>query len=318
MKKFLKIIRNIFVIILVLIAAWTLINQVLIRIDEKELTQCGKYVTVNESKMNVYSVGNGEKTIVLMPGLGTTAPVLDFEPLTNELATDFHVVIVEPFGYGWSDYTKNDRSVENIVEELRMALNESGEKGPYILMPHSVSGIYATWFANKYPEEVEAIVGIDCTLPKQVEYFGGENPKVPSIAKIVNPLGLQRLVCMVSPLTFISDNKADMYTEENLSQQKLLSSRVGFNKTIIDETNSIGRNIQETYTMTFDSAMPLLFFTRETNSQSDEKTKTSFYETYITNSEIQKVIVLDTGHYMHWDKANKIASNTKDFLISNR
>lgn len=314
MKKFLKIIRSIILVVLGVVLTWTLVHQLLTKIEVKQFTQRGVYVTVNKSRMNVCSMGEGEKTIVLMTGLGTTAPVLDFEPLANALATSFHVVIVEPFGYGWSDDTNADRSVENIVEELRMALAASGETGPFILMPHSVSGLYAAWFANQYPDEVEAVVGIDCTLPKQVKYFGGESPQIYNIAKMANPLGLQRLVCMISPATFISDNKAGFYTNENLAQQKTISSRVGFNKTIINETNSVESNIQKTYDMMFNSAMPLLFFTREPKTQSDGKSKTSFYETYITNPEIQKVVVLDTGHYMHWDQADKMSAIVKDFF----
>ena len=316
MKKVINIFKWVLLVILTVFVLWTVIHQILLRTDAGKLKQRGEYVTVNEKNINVYKTGEGDKTIVLLPGLGTTAPVLDFEPLINELSDSFHLVVVEPFGYGWSDNTEDERSVENIVEELRTALAESGEKGPYILMPHSVSGIYATWYANKYPEEVEAIAGIDCALPKQTEYFGGENPHVPGLAKVVNPIGLQRLLCMVSPLSFISDNKAGLYTEDNLSQQKLLSSKVGFNKTVINETDAVESNIDKTYNMTFKDTMPLLFFTRETKNQEDGKTREDFYQTYITNSELQKVIVLDSGHYMHWTKAHDIAEETKQFLAN--
>ncbi len=116
---------------------------------------------------------SGENTIVLLSGLGTAAPVLDFEPLINQMAKNHKVVVVEPFGYGWSDMTEKERTVENIVEEIRTALKESGIEGPYILMPHSISGIYSIYFADKYPNEVKAIIGIDPTLPKAVEYFDG-------------------------------------------------------------------------------------------------------------------------------------------------
>lgn len=35
---------------------------------------------VDGQKMCVYSKGEGENTIVLMSGLGTTSPILDFAP----------------------------------------------------------------------------------------------------------------------------------------------------------------------------------------------------------------------------------------------
>ena len=317
MKKVIKILKCIFIVIFVLAILWMLLHQILTRVESSRLEQAGQYVMVNGKNMNVFKVGSGEKTIVLMPGLGTTSPVLDFEPLINELMTDFRVIVVEPFGYGWSDNTNKERSVANIVEELRLALEESGETGPFILMPHSVSGIYATWYANKYPEEIEAIVGIDCALPKQTEYFDGENPHVTNFAKVANVFGIQRLLYMISPNSFISGNKSNEYTDDNLSQQKLISYKVGFNATVINETNAVENNISDTLNMSFESSLPLLFFTREIASDDKEKTKQDFYNSYITNKEIQKVIVFDSGHYMHWTKAHDIAKETKQFLINN-
>lgn len=43
-------------------------------------------------------------------------------------------------------------------------------------MPHSVSGIYSMYYANKYPDEIKEIIGIDCTLPQVVEYFNEPAP----------------------------------------------------------------------------------------------------------------------------------------------
>jgi pimeloyl-ACP methyl ester carboxylesterase len=128
-------------------------------------------VELDGENMHIYTKGEGENTFVLLSGLGTTAPVLDFEPLVNELAKENKVVVVEGFGYGWSDLTKKERTVENIVGEIRAALQLANIKGPYILMPHSISGIYSMYYANKYPEEVKAIIGIDPTLPQAFRVF---------------------------------------------------------------------------------------------------------------------------------------------------
>lgn len=134
--------------------------------------------------MHVYTKGDGENTIVLLSGLGTAAPVLDFEPLVNELAKNHKVVVVESFGYGWSNVTNKERTVENIVEKIRTAL-KSNIEGPYILMPHSISGIYSMYYANAYPDEVKAVIGIDFTLPQVLEYFGESAPTMSEYMKYV-------------------------------------------------------------------------------------------------------------------------------------
>lgn len=152
--------------------------------------------------MHVYTKGDGENTIVLLSGLGTAAPVLDFEPLVNELAKNHKVVVVESFGYGWSNVTNKERTVENIVEEIRTAL-KSNIEGPYILMPHSISGIYSMYYANAYPDEVKAVIGIDFTLPQVLEYFGESAPTMSEYMRYVSPTGIARLALYIIPDDFL-------------------------------------------------------------------------------------------------------------------
>ena len=66
-------------------------------------------------------------------------------------------------GYGLSDDTQNDMTVGYIVEDYRKALKNAGIQPPYVLMPHSVGGLYATYWACNYPEEIEGVVFIDGT-----------------------------------------------------------------------------------------------------------------------------------------------------------
>ena len=62
----------------------------------------------------------------------------------------------------WSDITNDERTLQNEVEEIRSALTESNINGPYVLMPHSISGLHAIYYANTYPDEIEGIIGINC------------------------------------------------------------------------------------------------------------------------------------------------------------
>lgn len=182
-------IRNILLIVAVIIFIWIIFNQIMIAYEQNKYPALGQLVELDGKKMHVYTKGKGENTIVLLSGAGTAAPALDFEPLMDEMAKNNRIVVVETFGYGWSDTTNKDRTVENIVEEIRDALNKANIEGPYILMPHSVSGIYSMYYANKYPDEIKAIIGIDCTLPQVVEYFNESVPTMPRYLSILAPTG---------------------------------------------------------------------------------------------------------------------------------
>jgi pimeloyl-ACP methyl ester carboxylesterase len=97
-------------------------NQIMTAAEKKKYPPIGQLVEVDGRDIHVYTKGKGQNTIVLMSGLGTAAPALDFEPLVNELSKNNKVVVVEPFGYGWSDVTSKRRTIENIVSEMREAL----------------------------------------------------------------------------------------------------------------------------------------------------------------------------------------------------
>ena len=127
-------------------------------------------IPIENKTMRAYIKGSGDHTIVLLSEWKTEDPINDFNPLVEKLSDEYRVVVLEYFGYGSSSQTSTDRSNKNITEEIRTAMAKLEIKPPYILMPGGMYGLYSLYFANHYPEEVEAIIGIDMDLPqKQLE-----------------------------------------------------------------------------------------------------------------------------------------------------
>ncbi len=120
-------------------------------------------VSVGEYSLNVAKFGNenGEHTIVGMAGLGMGEYSVAARQMTACLEEDNCVVFVDRAGYGFSDDTDNEMTLEYIVEDYRKALKNAGIQPPYVLMPHSIGGAYANYWASNYPEEIEAIVFVD-------------------------------------------------------------------------------------------------------------------------------------------------------------
>lgn len=318
MKKCIKILRNIFLILFALIVVFLATHHILTVIEKRQHPSVGETVTVDGKHMSLSILGEGSHTIVLLPGLGTAAPILDFMPLAEELAKKNCVVIVEPFGYGWSDITSKERTIENEVEEIRSALTEADVEGPYILMPHSVSGLHAIYYASTYPDEVEGIIGIDCTLPAMLDYFGEDTPKnmSPVMGQLAN-LGVMRLISLVEPDNFTSDNSKQYYSKENLDMQRMISAWKADNKNVVDEWNHINDSITKTRDFTFSSDLPVLLFTQDDSNKEpreDGKTSVSFCETYITNPSIQEVIPLNGPHYLHWTCKDELVTYTNQFV----
>jgi pimeloyl-ACP methyl ester carboxylesterase len=315
--RFWIFLRNILLALVVALVIWFIFGHFMTSYEQKKYTAIGELIEVDGKKMHLYTKGEGDNTIVLLSGLGTAAPVLDFAPLINEMSKKNKVVVVESFGYGWSDITKKERTVENIVEEIRTALKKSNIEGPYILMPHSISGIYSMYFANTYPEEVKAIIGIDPTLPQVLEYFGETSPTMPKYLSYLAPTGIARMALYINPESFLPIAKDGIYTEENVKMTKAISAWKAYNKNVVNETNEIKNNIDKTVDMKFPSNLPILIFTpKEDKVTEDGKNKVTFYETQLMNSPASKIVTLQGHHYLHWTRYKEMGKEVNEFTGS--
>jgi len=75
-------------------------------------------------------------------------------------------------GYGESDPVSTPRDGSHVVDELRSMLLRTGLTPPYILVGHSLGGLYMQLFARRYPDEVSALILVDSTHPKQLDGDG--------------------------------------------------------------------------------------------------------------------------------------------------
>ncbi|WP_223442619.1 alpha/beta fold hydrolase [Metabacillus dongyingensis] len=306
--------RNILLIIVAVLLIWIIFHNVMTIYEQKKYQALGKLVEVGGNNMHVYTKGDGRNTILLLNGLGTAAPVMDFEPLINEMAKYNKIVVVEPFGYGWSDLTNKERTVENIVEEVRTALKKSNIEGPYILMPHSVSGIYSMYYANKYPDEIKAIIGIDFTLPKALEYFAESAPTLPKYMSFAAPTGIVRFALTITSDEFLPIANEGSYSNENLKMTKIISAWKGYNRNVVDEGNEINNNIEKTKDMSFPAHLPVMIFTADKNEGNKEgRSNKTFYQSQLRNVAINKLVILEGHHYLHWTRYKKISDYVNEF-----
>nr|BAA33096.1 ybdG [Bacillus subtilis] [Bacillus subtilis subsp. subtilis str. 168] len=111
----------------------------------------GTVVDVDGKKMNVYQEGSGKDTFVFMSGSGIAAPAYEMKGLYSKFSKENKIAVVDRAGYGYSEVSHDDRDIDTVLEQTRKALMKSGNKPPYILMPHSISGIEAMYWAQKYP-----------------------------------------------------------------------------------------------------------------------------------------------------------------------
>lgn len=286
------------------LATTTVVNVVASNAEAGKIESYGQRVDVNGRKMNVLVTGSGLKDVVLLPGFGTSSPVLDFAPLVRELATDHRVIVVEPFGYGLSDGTDRERTTENIVQEVHGAL-ESLHVNRYILMGHSIAGIYGIDYVNRYPDEVSAFVGIDTSVPGQP----GMDAEFPTgLMAVAKDLGLLRVV---TALTSANDNPA--YTPYVREQMQMLTNRNSMAPTYLNEMEHIGRNFQRALGTGFPEDLPLLLFAVAENKQNPEWL--DLHRRQAASVADGTVVPIAGEHYLHHTHAGDIADGVRAWEV---
>ena len=69
---------------------------------------------------------------------------------------------------GWSDPGPKPRDSNAIVGDLEKLIATSGERGPFILMGHSMAGLHTRLFAARNPDKIAGLVLIEATTPEQI------------------------------------------------------------------------------------------------------------------------------------------------------
>lgn len=300
----LKIVVGIVGTIALFMVTLFVVNAISTSVEKKNIEQYGQYVNVDGKKMNVSIQGSGEQTIVLLPGQGTPTPVLDFKLLIDELTPEYKVVAIEPFGYGLSDKTDKERTTENIVGEIHEAVQQLGIKR-YILMGHSITGLYAVPYVNNYRDEVVAFIGIDSSVPNQP----GMDVKLPlKTMQFMQKSGLMRLLKKVSGDQYKS-LAFDAHTKE---QMDLISNQVSSNSTMMDELAHLGSNFKNGEKGVYPNDLPVLLFVQSNNEQNPKWVP--LHEAQAKQSAQGKMIPMEGSHYLHHTKFKEIAQEFKAYM----
>jgi pimeloyl-ACP methyl ester carboxylesterase len=270
--------------------------------ESRAIAPNGTLVSVDGHNMHVYAEGDKKKpTLVFMSGSGTAAPVYDFKELYSKLSDEYRVVVIEKFGYGYSDVSALPRDVETMVKEDRQTLSLADEKAPYILIPHSMSALEAIYWAVNFPDEVSVIIGLDAAVPEEYAPFTNKYTKM-KFQKLAVTLGLHRI-------PFLNPVSKRGLSPEEVKQHIFLSHKVTLNKDVMAETKIVNENAKKVLQLGVPDIPMLLFVSSEIGGQWIER-----QHNFAKNSDKIKLIELNCGHTVYHYEPELIANESKRFL----
>ena len=273
----------------------------------------GRMVALKDQKLHVYTAGKGKLILVFLAGHGTSCPTLDFKPLWLKMMDEYRIAVVERPGYGWSETSDNPRDINTMLQETREALRRAGEKGPYVLMPHSMSGLEAIYWAQQYPEEVKAIVGLDPCTPETIGILPEPKKVQLAVMYVIARVGLARLMSETDREKQFPLLKSDAFTNEDKQNYIAAFFKNAFSKDMMREIKYLKPNAVEVANNETPVNTPMCFFISHDQEQQSVGWK-EILENYLSHIKVTRQFQLDTTHYVHHEKADFISVKTKQFL----
>lgn len=266
----------------------------------------GQMVEVDGHKMCVYSEGEGAHTLVFLSGNATISPILDFKSLDELLKDDYRIVAIERFGHGFSDIIDSERSFDTMLRQDREALAQFGIEGPYILCPHSMAGIEAILWAQNYPDEVEAIAGLDMAVPKDYEVMNLEGRlKVMKLYDVLREFGVLRL------------SYSDKMIPGNLSKEekrlyRAIADRSAVNVAVYNEGLAV-REACDQINAAPKPDVPMILFVSD-GKQTGIPDWIDLAKDYAKDLSNAKIVELQCGHYVHDYEYERIDQELREFI----
>ena len=125
---------------------------------------------INGSRVSYVIAGEGSPAVVLLTGYGVNMD-LSWKEIVPQLET-----ISTVFAYDRLNYGKSDRSEEGVPQTGKeivaflhdLLLQQTQLHPPYLIVGHSIGGMYAQLYARLFPDEVSGVVLLDSSHPEQV------------------------------------------------------------------------------------------------------------------------------------------------------
>ncbi|ARI57672.1 alpha/beta hydrolase [Streptococcus salivarius] len=293
--------------VLVLLLASFIYHRLDLQREKASLNPMGQMVSVNGHDMSVFVKGNGPQTLVFLSGAGTASPILDFKDLYDGLSKQYKIVVVERAGYGYSEDTSKSREVSEVLSETRQALAKAQVSGPYIILSHSMASLETLLWQEKYPSEIQAVIGLDWALPESYSQLRMHS-QILRMARLGSQLGLLRYIPsrLYVPNENLSSSDRRLY--QRIAYRQILS------QAMLNESLSVKENAKKVDAK-INSQIPTLLLVSNGEGTSFSKEEWRNYAARFAKD--QKNIELtfyDAPHYLYHYQTKEVAAKIEEFI----
>jgi pimeloyl-ACP methyl ester carboxylesterase len=153
------------VFVLVVGIIGTVYQTAMTEADQRNFSPPGNLIDVDGFKMHIHCEGAGSPTVILEAMSGGTSTYWGW--IQPEVQKETRVCVYDRAGFGWSESDPEPQSLARTVHNLHALLVNANIDGPYVMVGHSLGGVYVRQFAADYPDEVAGVMLLDEANPQQ-------------------------------------------------------------------------------------------------------------------------------------------------------
>ena len=138
---------------------------------------CGQEILANGHKLFLKCNGSAPgPTVILVAGAGGTTDT--WKRVQPQIADFAKVCSYDRTGLGRSEKLSYTQSADQIVDDLAILLQVARVNPPYILVGHSIGGIYVRKYDQRYDSYISGMLLIDSSHKEQIWRFAMGDPQV--------------------------------------------------------------------------------------------------------------------------------------------
>jgi pimeloyl-ACP methyl ester carboxylesterase len=134
----------------------------------------GTLVDIGGRRLHLHCTGTGTPTVVVENGSSSYS--MEWALVQDKVAAFTRICTYDRAGMAWSDRGPAENTVSETMDDLHLLLRIASVSAPYVLVGHSIGGMYVRAYQRRYPADVLGLVLVDATPEEDLEYLSnGKN-----------------------------------------------------------------------------------------------------------------------------------------------
>jgi pimeloyl-ACP methyl ester carboxylesterase len=290
------------------------------RTDLRKYPPPGQMVDIGNPRLHLKCVGSGSPTVVMESGLGETS--LDWDLVQPQVAEFTRACAYDRAGYGWSDAGQEPRDGTEIATELDKLLTDAKLTGPYVLVGHSLGGLYVRVFTSRYPAKVVGMVLID-TTPEDL----WSKPEFPRPASSRISLYLSKALSYLGLLRLLRQPIGDLYLSQKFSlSTRAMAEAMGYRSqsvnTVFAEAQSLESSMSQSRSFKTFNNKPLIVLVhgisdgREKDSRKEQVWRELQAELASRSTNSKLIVAEKSRHFILFDQPDVVIDAIRQVVES--